>query len=269
MMRPVFWESGVLLASALFICALIVLRPYPGEIRATFPKIAAPGGLPLAVPSDPAATPATAPDAQASAAPPQPVRGVDVSHYQGRIDWPSVASAGISFAYAKATEGLTYVDPQFARNATGAPTAGISFGAYHFFRPGDDAVMQAKHFLSTVSVASGDLPPALDLEMAAQSGDPELAGAARRWLEYVETQTGCKPIVYASRDFYQTQLGDALSAYRLYLAEYSREFQRPSGAGPLVLWQHSQHGKVMGVKGLVDLDLFESKSGDFEAFLCP
>ena len=93
------------------------------------------------------------------------VKGVDISHYDGTIDWTQVKAAGISFAFAKATEGTSYVDPTFATNWAGMKAAGIVRGAYHFFDPAVDATSQVTYCLATVgTLEAGDLPIVLDFE---------------------------------------------------------------------------------------------------------
>src|SRR5215472_10861520 len=92
--------------------------------------------------------------------------GIDVSHYQGTIDWASVRTAGIVFAYAKATEGITYTDPLFTNNWSAMKAAGVVRGAYLFFHSNDDPTAEADHYLSVVgTIAPGDLPPMLDVEV--------------------------------------------------------------------------------------------------------
>jgi GH25 family lysozyme M1 (1,4-beta-N-acetylmuramidase) len=81
---------------------------------------------------------------------PTAINGIDVSHYQGTINWTSVKSAGIEFAICKATEGTTYTDPTFATNYSHMKSKGITRGAYHFARPASDAVTQARFFVNTV-----------------------------------------------------------------------------------------------------------------------
>ncbi|MBL0015595.1 MAG: hypothetical protein IPP17_03940 [Bacteroidetes bacterium] len=104
------------------------------------------------------------------------IRGIDVSRYQGKIEWAKVKQAGIRFAFIKATEGTDYVDPYFAVNWDEAKDKGIARGAYHFFRPAQDGKAQAEHFLKQVKWTKGDLPPVLDLEVT----DEVTAAAIRR-----------------------------------------------------------------------------------------
>src|SRR6266851_920044 len=99
------------------------------------------------------------------AAEPGILHGLDVSHHQGTIDWLAVAKAGMRFAYAKATDGVSFVDPMFATNWTAMKAAGIPRGAYHFFRPAHALEAQVNSFVTKVKTLSGDdLPPMLDVE---------------------------------------------------------------------------------------------------------
>lgn len=90
--------------------------------------------------------------------------GINVSHYQGEIGWQQVRAAGIAFAYAKATEGVSYADPRYNANLAGATAVNLPFGAYHFYSPGRDPIVQADHFLNVAHVGPGSLPPVLDVE---------------------------------------------------------------------------------------------------------
>src|SRR6185437_5896947 len=93
------------------------------------------------------------------------LEGIDVSHNNGRVAWSRVRAAGISFAYIKATEGVTFEDPACATNLAGCKKAGIAAGLYHFYRHDSDAQQQAAHFLRVLGTPPpGDLPPALDVE---------------------------------------------------------------------------------------------------------
>src|SRR5262245_48071429 len=130
-----------------------------------------------------------------TSATPSPVQaqGLDVSHFQGTVDWPQVAQAGYGFAFIKATDGITYTDPMFAQNWAGAKAAGLLRGAYHFFEADDDPQQQAENFLKTVSLESGDLPPVLDVEASSTSSEVSTATIVANiavWLQTVEQATG-------------------------------------------------------------------------------
>ncbi len=195
--------------------------------------------------------------------------GIDVSHHQGKVNWEAVAEAGIVFAFAKATEGVGLVDPQFAANWSGMKSAQLFRGAFHFFRPAKPAVAQAEKFVQAVkNLAAGDLPPVLDLEEArTRAGQDEWDAIpkadrlprALRWLEAVEQRLGRRPIVYTRRGFLP-KLGGAgtLAFYPLWIAHYTtaRKPIVPAGWNDWTFWQFSEKGKVAGVATGVDRDKF-------------
>jgi lysozyme len=183
-------------------------------------------------------------------------QGIDVSHYQGAVSWPEVFQAGIQFAFAKATDGLTWVDPQFAVNWPGMKAAGLLRGAYHFFEPADAAAAQAEFFLQNVQLETGDLPPALDVETPASSSTALWQGV-ETWLQTVAAATGMKPFLYVAPDFADQYLAPAsLAAYPLWIADYVAASQPtlPAGWSDWLIWQQSEGGSVSGVTGSVDLD---------------
>ncbi len=108
-----------------------------------------------------------------------PVQGIDVSHYQGQIDWQQMREQGIGFAYIKATEGSFYVDECYKQNMTDAEKAGIAAGAYHFFSFDSPGETQAEHFIQTVG-GDGTLIPVVDVEYYGNKcQNPPDAGAVR------------------------------------------------------------------------------------------
>jgi lysozyme len=134
--------------------------------------------------------------------------------------------------------------------------AGLLRGAYHFYEPADDPVAQAEHFLSTVSLASGDLPPVLDVETLGASA-AELWSGVATWLQTVQTATGRQPLLYIAPGFWNESSPDlALASYPLWLADYAAQPTLPNGWTTWHFWQHSETGSVPGVSNAVDLDLF-------------
>src|SRR5215471_14990910 len=127
--------------------------------------------------------------------------GIDVSHFQGKVDWNRVKAAGMAFAFAKATEGTTNNDAMFATNWPAIKNAGLLRGAYHFFRASQDAAGQADHFLSRLSLAAGDLPPIIDVEVTDGADNATLVSGVKTWLDAVAAQTGVTPMIYASPAF--------------------------------------------------------------------
>ncbi len=182
--------------------------------------------------------------------------GIDVSHYQGTVDWSAVAAGGVTFAFAKATEGNSYVDSQFATNWAAMKAGGVLRGAYHFFEPNDDGAAQGRHFLATVGSDIGDLPPVIDIE----TGTPTQSGV-QAWLDTVESGSGTKPMIYASLSFANDYLS-AFGSYPLWIAEYrSGSPTLPSAWDTWTFWQYSQSGSVSGVSGSVDQDYHNGALG--------
>jgi lysozyme len=180
--------------------------------------------------------------------------GIDVSHFQGEIDWRAVAAAGVRFAFIKATEGLDDIDPRFAQNWQSSGAAGLLRGAYHFLHPNLDAKQQAEHFLSVVTLDADALPPALDVEVTDGVDPATLAASIQTWLGTVEAALGCKPVVYTDPSFWRQSVGADLSAYPLWLACYAATPDVPASWQRWTFWQHSESGSIEGIAALVDLD---------------
>ncbi|MEH6415834.1 glycoside hydrolase family 25 protein [Pseudomonas sp. CGJS7] len=190
---------------------------------------------------------------------PNDIQGIDVSHYQGTIDWTTVKAAGIAFAYAKATDGNTYLDPMFQTNWSGMQAAGVLRGAYHFYETHDDPVTQANWFVANVgALGAGDLPPVVDIESYnGDYGGNSVAANLQIWLDTVETALGRRPMIYTNPSFWQQTVGAGFSGYPLWIAEYGVSAPTvPTDWSRWNLWQYSQSGSVDGVDGSVDLDVF-------------
>lgn len=196
--------------------------------------------------------------------------GIDVSHYQNKIDWSQMRGRGITFAFVKATEGVAVIDPLFNSNWKVARSWGIRRGAYHFFRPDIDPEQQAAHFLQTLNGDTGELPPALDVETIGRVTPDSVIDRARCWLKFVQARVKRQPIVYTGSAFWRMSLNDsgALSEYPLWIAHYT------SGPRPLVprgwprwtFWQFSQKGKIPGITGCVDLNAFNGTEAELDDF---
>jgi len=191
------------------------------------------------------------------------VHGIDVSTYQGRIDWPEVARQQVRFAFIKASEGATLRDPRFGRNWREARAAGILSGAYHYFQPNRDGGDQARLFIATVPLRPGDLPPVLDVEAPRFHDVAELRRELHQWLDAVEAHYQVRPILYSNYAFYQHYLAGHFDDYPLWLAHY--EVERPAlPPSRWIIWQHSDEAYVPGIRGTVDLKVFE---GSYQALL--
>lgn len=192
---------------------------------------------------------------------PQRVRGIDVSHHQGPIDWTAVKRDGIRFVFIKATEGGDWTDPRFQRNWTSARQAGLLRGAYHYYRPQTHSAVQARHFLRHVKIASDDLPAVLDVEATDGVSSATLRRGVRNWLRIVEAETGKRPIVYVSRRS-APHLAAEFGNYPLWIADYRGNGPAvPPGWRRWTFWQHSERGRVSGIRAPVDRNWFR---GSFE-----
>lgn len=186
------------------------------------------------------------------------IRGIDVSHHQGDIDWDKVARARIdrdpvSFAFIKATEGTTLKDEAFERNFSESRHAGILRGCYHYFLPEKSAKMQAEHFIRTVKLCEGDLAPVLDIEEAGKLNPEELQKAALEWLITIEKHYHVKPIIYTGYKFKQKYLNTNWD-YPVWIAHYYVDTLRYNGHWEF--WQHTDRGRIEGIKGHVDLNVY-------------
>ncbi len=191
------------------------------------------------------------------------VLGIDVSHFQGKIDWKKIKEVGIRFVYDKATQGIHYKDPEYSENKQGAHTFGLLHGSYHFYTSDQGGKEQADHFISVVEYSPGDMPPVLDLEQAGIKGAVEVEALQKEilvWLSEVENKLEVKPIIYTNRPFGNQYLSHpSFAEYDLWIAEYGVDKPRIPQIWEekgWLIWQRSDRGKVEGVVGEVDHDLF-------------
>jgi lysozyme len=183
-----------------------------------------------------------------------PAQGIDVSHHQGRIDWPALPAQGVDFAYIKASEGGDHRDRAFAVNWAGARKAGIARGAYHFFTLCRSGADQAANFIAAVPVDPDALPPAVDLEYLGNCGrKPSRAELHRELAAYirpVEARFGKPVILYLTREFDETYEVSARVKRPLWLRSLVVE---PGFAGrPWSIWQASNFRRLRGIEGRVD-----------------
>jgi lysozyme len=191
------------------------------------------------------------------------VPGIDVSHYQHKIEWPAVASE-YAFAFMRASQGEHISDSCFAANWAGARAAGMIRGAYHCLEAAPDPVAQARHFAAAVQAAGGlldgDLPPALDVE-AIGHAFPSLR-TVQACLDEIEHLLGRVPIVYIQGWYYKDVLGGApqLHRYPLWVAGAKHSYE---GWAPR-FWQYG-FAHVAGISGKVDADRFEGTLAELQA----
>ncbi|HEX8950379.1 MAG TPA: GH25 family lysozyme, partial [Polyangia bacterium] len=151
---------------------------------------------------------------------PSTVQGIDVSEFQGAINWPAVKAAGKDFAFIRVSDG-TYQDPKFDTNWAGAKAAGIIRGAYQFFRASDDPIAIADQFLARMgTLGQGDLPPTLDVEVTDGQSATTIRTRMEAWLAHVEQKTGRIPFIYVSPGFWPSLGSPNESHYRLWVANW-------------------------------------------------
>lgn len=199
------------------------------------------------------------------------IHGIDISKYQGYIDWPSVKEmqvrdVKIGFAFMKATEGLNNVDRHFKRNWKNAQKAGITKGAYHFFVPTRSGKEQARNFIKAVDLQPGDLPPVLDIEQLYGVRPSVMRQQVQDWLNIIEDYYKVKPIIYTYVNFYATHLAGQFDDYPLWAAHYIGN-DKPRINRRWIFWQHSEKGRVNGITQPVDFNVFNGDSTDFKALL--
>jgi lysozyme len=208
------------------------------------------------------------------------VYGVDVSAHQGDIDWPVLADQ-VDFAFMKATEGGTFVDPNFAVNWDGAQATGIPVGAYHFFRFDVSAEDQAANFNSNVPNTPGMLPPVIDFELYGdlqEEPNRPTRDAALNLLRPLEDALyqhyGVRPIIYANTSTYNEYLSGEFPDNPLWVAHYTIDhhtfYPVLSDRKQWTFWQHTDSGILNGYSGgnpNIDLDVFSGTKADWNAFL--
>jgi lysozyme len=208
--------------------------------------------------------------APATAAP--PIHGIDVSSWQGAVDWTAVKRSGRLFAFAKATEGQTFVDKTFATNRVAMAAAGLTLrGFYHFARPDrNSAAAEAEHFLRTVGPLGAGEVPVLDLEVAPSA---TVGDWAAEWLALVAKGTGRTPVLYSYQSYLYSVPTARLTQYPLWVASWGNDDGTLPASPPKTdrwsrwtWWQYTSKATVPGVAGKVDDNVFAGTAAELAAF---
>ncbi len=189
------------------------------------------------------------------------VHGIDVSRYQGEIDWKAVSqmnirSTKISFVFIKASEGEALRDAFFHYNWQYAKEYGIIRGAYHFYNPDINSGKQADLFISQVALEQGDLPPVLDIEKLGKYPLSNLHKGLKNWLNIIEKHYRIRPIIYTNQNFYRDYLQGHFEDYPFWVARYGNIPPSYPKNKHWTFWQHSDQGLVNGIAGKVDFNVF-------------
>jgi lysozyme len=202
------------------------------------------------------------------------VHGIDVSRYQGDIDWNAVHRGSVAFAYIKATEGGDYIDPKFYQNWMGAKAAGVPRGAYHFYYFCRTPQEQAKWFIDNVPYDPDALPMVLDMEWNNHSKTckrtPKRDVVLREmsiFLELMERYYGKRPVIYTDFNFHKDNLVDTFNGHHFWLRSIPKH---PTGRFEnrrWTFWQYTAEGSVKGIDGHVDRNAFVGSADDWRKFL--
>ncbi len=200
------------------------------------------------------------------------VHGVDVSRWQGNIDWDKLRGQGANFAYIKATDGGDHLDPMFKRNWRGAHEAGLKRGAYHFFYWCRTAGEQADWFIRNVPRVEGALPPVIDVEWNGESSCKKRPSPAKVrekmqvFMDKLEAHYGQRPVIYTAPDFYRDNLRDAFLNHPFWLRAVAEHPSKVYPGRKWVFWQYSGSGLSHGVEGRIDLNAFHGSEAEWRAW---
>jgi Lyzozyme M1 (1,4-beta-N-acetylmuramidase) len=201
------------------------------------------------------------------------VHGVDVSRWQGEINWPRLRAHGANFAYIKATDGGDHLDPMFKKNWRGAHEAGLKRGAYHFFYWCRTAGEQADWFIRNVPKVEGALPPVIDVEYNGESrckvrlSRKRILEKMKVFMDKLEAHYGQRPIIYTAPDFYADNLEGEFLDYPFWLRAVAKHPSKVYPGRKWVFWQYSGSGLSQGVNEKIDLNVFNGSPKEWRDWL--
>lgn len=190
--------------------------------------------------------------------------GIDISHYQSSINWREVSwiydDYPIHFVIVRSTMGVSTKDLTYRNNWSELNNSRFIRGAYHYYRPDEPSTEQAHNYISTVNLVPGDLPPILDIEnLPKNQSINQLKVGIRNWLDLVERHYGVKPIIYSGQHYFENYLSPEFNDCVIWIANYNTWISDPKPHW--TMWQFSEKGRVKGIKGYVDLNVF---NGDLQ-----
>lgn len=201
-----------------------------------------------------------------------PIAGVDLSHYQGTVDWEILSKEDIQFAYIKATEGSSHVDEQFAANWQQAGKTSLKVGAYHFFSFDSPGETQAMNFITSVGIRDGMLPPAIDVEYYADKrNNPPDSKAVQEQLQamicQIESYYQTTPVIYATEEVWERYLKGHFDDYPIWIRNV---ITKPKIQEPWTFWQYTNRARLKGYTGeetFIDLNVFHGSEKQWEQWL--
>ena len=200
-----------------------------------------------------------------------PIRGADVSHYQGEIDFDRLAGQGLSFVYIKATEGSTHVDGRLRENLAAVSESPLRAGFYHFFSYDSPGETQAENFIANVPALEGQLPPAIDVEFygdyfLAPAGRDGVVAELRTMVDALEAHYGVKPVLYCTQRAYRLYIRGAFDDCGLWIRSV---YSEPNVDREWTFWQYTDRAKLEGYSGeepYIDLNTFAGSAEAFAAY---
>lgn len=203
-----------------------------------------------------------------------PVKGIDVSSYQGEINWEMLSKQNISFAFIKATEGSSFVDKNFAYNFEEAKKTSLAVGAYHFFSYDSDGETQAENFINTVKPYQGMLPPVIDLEFYGdkEKNPPErehVTEQLKTMLDILEKHYNQKPIIYSTEKSYRLYLSNDYEDYDIWIRNVLVKPNLSDGRS-WTFWQYTNREQLKGYCGeekYIDINVFYGSTEKFNEYL--
>lgn len=189
--------------------------------------------------------------------------GIDVSRHQGTIEWDKVSGKlpSNAFVYIKCTEGASYTDPMWRKNAVEAKKAGLLVGGYHFFRMTSSAHDQFENFKKALSIISIDLIPMVDVETSDKHSKKELQDSLQVLLNLLEKEYKTAPMIYGTQRSYNTYCAPRFNHHPLYIGRYGKNAPVVNGPSHYTVWQYTEEGELNGIKKKVDLCRFHKDKG--------
>lgn len=191
------------------------------------------------------------------------IHGIDVSKWNGEIDWRTVRGSGVAFVFIKATEGKDTLDPSFERNARQASAAGIPNAPYHFYYFCSTAADQANWFIQNVPKESMSLPPVLDVEWNHGSktcklkpDDVTVRAEMKTFMDLIEAHYGKRPIIYTSVDFHKDNLAGYFNDHHFWVRSVAAHPEKIYADRQWAFWQYTSTGVIPGIKGETDINVF-------------
>ena len=196
--------------------------------------------------------------------------GIDISEYQNRINWDILSDLEtghpIQFILIRATAGCDKTDSKFVKYWSKARETNMFQGAYHYYRPNENSIEQANNYIKNVKLKRGDFPPVLDIEkLPRDQSIDSLKVGLKRWLNKIESYYGVKPIIYSSESYYNDFLKDDFSEYPFWIANYTAFYRDINSDWSM--WQISENAKIEGIRGRVDINVFNGSSQDLKKLL--